>query len=306
MKTILITGGTGIIGKALSQALIQRGFSVIILTRHPAVQKQGSDRLVYAHWDPYKKEINKDAFSKADVIIHLAGASVAEKRWTKKRKREIVDSRVESGKFIVDCIRSLPNKIATVISASAIGWYGPDKVTGENPFTEDDPPSNDFLGQTCFKWESAICPVKEFNKRLVTLRIGIVMSEEGGALKEFKKPLEYGIAAILGNGKQMISWIHMEDLVRIFLFMIDNDKLSGIYNAVAPQPVTNKELVLKIAKKYRKRFYLPAYVPAFILQLALGEMSVEVLKSATVSSSKIQKEKFIFQFSQIDDLVNSR
>src|SRR5580765_4450819 len=176
METVLITGGTGMIGKALTQALIERGFNVIILTRYLSdKQKTENDKLTYAIWDVAKRTIDKNTFAKADYIIHLAGASVAEKRWTKKRKQEIVSSRVDSGKLIVDSLKNLPNKIKTVISATAIGWYGPDKNDGKK-FTEDDHSSNDFLGQTCKQWEAAIEPASFLGKRLVKLRIGIVLS----------------------------------------------------------------------------------------------------------------------------------
>jgi len=304
METVLITGGTGMIGKALTQALIERGFNVIILTRHfNDKQKTGNDKLTYAIWDIAKQTIDKNAFAKADYIIHLAGASVAEKRWTKKRKQEIVSSRVDSGKLIVDSLKKLPNKVKTVISATAIGWYGPDK-NDANKFTEDDPSSNDFLGQTCKQWEIAIEPVSFLGKRLVKIRIGIVLSNEGGAYVEFKKPLKFALATILGNGKQIISWIHIDDLIRAILFAMENEKMEGVYNAAAPHPVSNKELVLEIARKERGKSYIPVHVPTFALKIRLGEMSVEVLKSATVSSEKIQQAGFIFQYPDLASAVS--
>ena len=309
METVLITGGTGMIGKALTQALIERGFNVIILTRHISnEQKTKDNKLSYAIWDVEKQTIDKDAFVKADYIIHLAGASVAEKRWTKKRKQEIVNSRVDSGKLIVDSLKNLPNKIKTVISATAIGWYGPDKNDGKK-FTEVDPSSNDFLGQTCRQWEAAIEPTSFLGKRLVKLRIGIVLSNEGGAYVEFKKPLKVGFATILGNGKQIVSWIHIDDIVRAILFSMENERMEGIYNAVAPNPSSNKEVVLEIARKRGKTF-IPVHVPTFALKIRLGEMSVEVLKSGTVSSEKIQQAGFIFQYpdlgSAISQLANQK
>src|SRR6187401_432188 len=275
METVLITGGTGMIGKALTQALIERGFNVTILTRSlNDKQKTGNDKLSYAVWDVEKQTIDRNAFAKADYIIHLAGASVAEKRWTKKRKQEIVSSRVDSGKLIADSLKNLPNKIKTVISATAIGWYGPDKNDGKK-FREDDPSSNDFLGQTCKQWEGAIEPASFLGKRLVKLRIGIVLSNEGGAYVEFKKPLKFGFATILGNGKQIVSWIHIDDLIRAILFAMENERMEGVCNAVAPHPVSNKELVLKIARKERGRSYFPVHVPTFALKIRLGEMSIE-------------------------------
>ena len=304
METVLITGGTGMIGKALTQALIERGFNVIILTRHISdKQKAKIDKLSYAIWDVEKRIIDKDAFAKADYIIHLAGASVAERRWTKKRKQEIVSSRVDSGKLITDSLKNLPNKVKTVVSATAIGWYGPDKNDGKK-FTEGDSSSNDFLGQTCKQWEAAIEPASFLGKRLVKLRIGIVLSNEGGAYVEFKKPLKFGFATILGNGKQIVSWVHIDDLIRAILFAMENEKMEGVYNVVAPHPVSNKELVLEIARNERSRFHFPVHVPTFALKIRLGEMSIEVLKSATVSSEKIQQAGFIFQYPDLGSAIS--
>lgn len=314
MATILITGGTGLVGRALCMALQERGYDIIILTRKIkpiAHSPQPADKIRYAEWNVDAQIIDKDAIAKADYIVHLAGAGVAEKRWTQKRKKEIIDSRVKSGQLIVESLRSIPNKVKAVIAASAIGWYGADLSlnhsaegmgSGIRKFIESDFSSDDFLGQTCKKWEESTEPVNQMGKRLVKLRIGIVLSKEGGALREFIKPLKFGVAAILGNGKQMVSWIHIDDLVSMFITSIENEHISGVYNAVAPAPVSNKELTLQLAKS-RKKFYLPFYVPSFILKLILGEMSVEILKSATVSSAKIQQAGFSFRFPDIKTAI---
>ena len=314
MPTIIITGGTGLIGKALGKALLEKGYHVIILSRKPA-DKSISGDFSFATWDVEKQAIDKEAIGAADYIIHLAGAGVADKRWTKKRKQEIISSRVDSSKLIVDSLKTIPNKVKAVISSSAIGWYltpNPSPQGGEgglipNPspqsgegggvrkFVESDPSANDFLGNTCKLWEESIEPVIQLGKRLVKLRTGIVLSKEGGALKEFIKPLKFGIAAILGSGKQIISWIHINDLVRMFIAAIENEKMNGVYNAVAPNPVSNKELTLQLAKS-RHKFFIPVHIPSFILKIVLGEMSLEVLKSATVSCKKIQGMGFVFQF----------
>jgi uncharacterized protein (TIGR01777 family) len=302
-STILITGGTGLLGNALTEALLQKGFHVIILTRNPSKQKTSHPNLSFVAWNIEKKTIDSNAFSKADYIIHLAGASVAEKRWTKKRKQEIIGSRVESSKLIVESLINIPNKVKAVISASATGWYGPDKPGSKNTFTETDPPAEDFLGITCKQWEAAIDAVNDLNKRLVKLRIGIVLSNDGGAMKEFKKPLKFGLATILGSGEQVISWIHIDDLIRIFLFAMDNENVSGIFNAVAPSPVTNKQLILQIAEKERGRYFIPIHVPSLLLKIILGEMSIEVLKSFSVSAVKIQQAGFIFQYPTLESAI---
>ena len=299
MATILITGGTGLVGKALGQALLKKGYQIIILSRN-ADKSSTIAGLSYAQWNVEAQTIDRQAMEKADYIIHLTGAGVADKRWTKKRKQEIVDSRVKSSQLIVDSLKTIPHKVKAVVSASAIGWYGPDKISPSGPhqFIESDPSASDFLGTTCKLWEESIEPVTLQGIRLVKLRIGIVLSKDGGALKEFLKPLKFGIAAILGNGKQIISWIHIDDLVNMFVFAIENENMKGSYNAVAPHPVLNKELTLQLAK-ISKKFYIPIHVPSFLLKIILGEMSVEILKSVTVSNDKITQAGFHFKFGSI-------
>lgn len=304
MATILVTGGTGLIGTALTDALLLKGYKIIILTRQND-KKSANPALSYANWDINTMHIDESVFTEVTHIIHLAGAGVADKRWTEKRKNEIVDSRVKSGQLLVHTLARVPNKVEAVISSSAIGWYGDDPVVpNPSPFTEENLSATDFLGATCKLWEESIDPVAELGIRLVKLRTGIVLSKNGGALKEFLKPLKYGVAAILGNGKQIISWIHIDDIVNMYVEAIENNKLKGAYNAVAPNPVSNKELTIALAKA-RGGFYIPIRVPSFILKIVLGEMSVEVLKSATVSASKIIAQGFVFRFPAIADAVKA-
>ena len=302
MPTILITGGTGLIGNALTAMLVNKGYEVIILSR--SLKQSSQPSVSYAQWDVGNGLIDKEVVAKADYIIHLAGANVAEKRWTTKRKKEIVESRTKSGELLVKSLKEIPNNIKAVVSASAIGWYGADSSASlQNGFYETAPSSPDFLGTTVQQWEASIKPVEASSKRLVMLRTGIVLSKEGGAYPEFKQPLKFGIAAILGSGNQVISWIHIEDLCRLYIYAIENN-ISGIFNAVAAKPVTNKSLTLQLAKKVRGRSFIPVHVPSFVLKIILGEMSIEVLKSATVSNSKIKDAGFQFLFPSIEAALN--
>ncbi|RYY30993.1 MAG: TIGR01777 family protein [Chitinophagaceae bacterium] len=302
MATIIITGGTGLIGTALSKMLIERGHSVIVLTRK---KRPSQASLRYASWNVSKGEIDGQAISEADYIIHLAGAGVVDEKWTAARKQEIIDSRVKSGELIVSALAANPNKIRAVIAASAIGWYGPDPVIpNPHPFTEESPHDNSFLGNTCYLWEKSLDPLLKTNIRLVKLRTGIVLSNDGGALAEFKKPVRLGIAGILGSGRQIISWIHIEDLCRQYLYAIDNDNISGVYNAVAPHPVSNRDLTLTLAKRLKGNFYIPVNVPEFVLKLMMGDRSIEVLKSATVSTDKLHAQGFTFIYPSIEAAIN--
>ena len=301
MATVLITGGTGMIGAALTHALLEGNYKVVILTRQKAQANAEHAHLSYASWDLRSQTIDKNAISGADFIVHLAGAGIADKRWTRKRKRKIRDSRVKSSELIVKSLQEIPNNVKAVISASAIGWYGADPVIpNPKPFREDDPADDGFLGETCKQWEASIDPVTNLGKRLVKFRTAIVLSSKGGALKEFKRPIRFGVAPFLGNARQVMSWIHIDDLVRLYIAAIEEEKLSGVYNAVAPNPVSNKTFTLKLAELTKGQFFIPVYVPTFALKLILGEMSIEVLKSATVSCDKVHKAGFTFLYPSVD------
>ncbi len=303
MSIVAITGGTGMVGNALIHALLKEGFEVIIFTRRLPKDKFQVPGLKYAIWDPGSGVIDASAISITDHIIHLAGAGVADKRWSRARKKEIQDSRVKGGELLVKALMDTPNTVKSIVTASAIGWYGPDPVIPHpEPFTESDPFFDDFLGNTCRLWEESIQSAASLGKRVITLRTGIILSKTGGTLEEFRRPLKFRVAAILGKGTQVFSWIHLDDLVRMYMMAIKNESIDGVYNAVAPLPVSNRKLSLTLARVRRKKF-IPIRVPSFVLKMVLGEMSIEVLKSATVSSSKIREAGFEFEFPTIDEAL---
>jgi len=333
MSTITITGGTGLIGTALTHLLIDNGHRVIILSRNapPGNRPVSADEKVpgepgsaaafYSrssgpglqrlHWDPASGYIDVEAIRQADYIVHLAGAGVADHRWTAKRKKVIEESRTNSADLLVNTLRQNANQVKAVISASGIGWYGPDPVIpNPRPFEETDPADKDFLGETCRRWEAAISPVTELGKRLVILRTGLVLSRQGGALAEFRKPIRFGIAPILGSGRQILSWIHIDDLCRLYLESIEREEWSGVYNAVAPNPASNRVFTIELARRLKGRYFVPVFVPSLLLKVIIGEMSVEVLKSATVSAAKTRAAGFQFIYpaveSALDNLLKGR
>lgn len=304
METVLITGGTGMIGTGISKVLIQKDYHVIVLTRNPTRIPHQVPGVQYAKWDMENGFIEKEAFARANHIIHFAGANVGSTRWTKKRKLEIIDSRVRSGKLLADAIQNMPNKVRTLLSASAIGWYGPDPVIpNPAPFTEELEAYGDFLGQTCKLWESVLDPIEKKGIRLLKFRTGMVLSPRGGALKEFLMPLKFRVATVLGNGKQIHSWIHEEDLYNLYIKAIRTPAMQGVYNAVAPQHVSNRDFIKTLARLKYGKGYILFRVPALLLKIVFGELSIEVLKSATVSSDRLQSTGFEFKYRSIKDAL---
>lgn len=302
METILITGGTGLLGRALVKNLMAKGYSIIILTRN-LKDHQPEPQVEYAEWDVKKQTIDINALTIADHIIHLAGAGVVEKKWTTEYKKEIVESRTESSRLLVDSLGKCKHRVKTIVSASAIGWYGEDQFKNK-AFTEDDPADNSFLGETCRLWEESISKAESLNIRVCKIRIGILLSTEGGAYPEFAKPVKFGLATVLGTGMQMVSWVHIDDVCRIFIAAIENHAMSGSYNAVAPNPVTNKILMQEIGKSIKGKAYMPVHVPRFMLKIMMGQRSIEILKSATVSSTKIKATGFNFLYPTLTAALN--
>lgn len=303
MSVVLISGGSGFIGGNLTRHLAARKHTVIILTRNRE-KRSKEPGISYAWWDVKNGKIDYSAVAKADHIIHLAGAGVMDKRWTKAYKETIVKSRTDTSQLLIKALKETSHNVKSFTSASAIGYYGEDpKLANAAGFTESDPPDDSFLGQTCVLWEESVAPVEELGIKLCKLRTGIVLGKGGGAYPEFKRPVHFGIAGILGTGKQMVSWIHIDDLCRMYIAAMEEPHLNGVYNAVSNNPVSNKQLTLTIAEAIRHKFFISVHVPDFALKLLLGEKSIEVLKSATVSAEKILSAGFHFLYPTIDAAI---
>jgi uncharacterized protein (TIGR01777 family) len=296
-KTVCITGGSGMIGTALGRYLHDEGYRVLILSRS---QKEIEHAEVFS-WDISRKEIDRKALETADIIVHLAGASIAGKRWTEEQKKKIRNSRIESTRLLYNTLKELDKKPSAFISMSAIGVYGHN--TGGILIDEDRvKPGDDFLATVTREWEEEAGKISSLGMRLVILRTGIVLSMKGGALPRLVTPAKFGLGAPLASGEQYLSWIHIDDLTGIIRFIIENEKVQGIYNAVAPEPETNREFSKKVSKTLNKPFFLPN-VPAFSLKLVFGEMASTIIGGNRVSSEKIQKEGFEFRYPTLESAL---
>jgi len=290
---VLITGASGLIGTRLTQLLQEKGYAVSHLGR----SKKSGPVKSYT-WNVERGEIDREALAAADHVIHLAGAAVTEKRLTEARKRLVISSRVDSTRLLADAIAGQAKKPKSFISASAVGYYG--MVTTDHIFTESDPPADDFLGECCRLWENAAQPIAASGVRTAFVRVGIVLSNEGGALKQLAAPVRWFAGAPMGSGKQWMPWIHIEDICGIFLHLLEDARLQGPWNAVAPNPVTNKTLTQCIARALGRPLILPP-VPGFALRLLLGkEMAAMVLNGSRVSCEKIQQAGYRFQFADAE------
>ena len=286
MKNILITGGSGLVGRRITLLLESKGYTVAWLSRKPQQQ-------THFLWDVEKQELDPQALEWADAVVHLAGEGVAEKRWTADRKKRILESRTQSTQLLYTAIQQAEKKPNTFISASAVGYYGFN--TGTNLMEETSPSGDDFLAEVVLAWEKEVKKIEQLSVRCILLRVGIVLDANGGALGEMLKP---PVAAPLGSGDQWMSWIHIEDLARMFVFALEKTTLQGIYNAVGPHPATNQKLT-KEAAAAKGKPYIGLGVPGFALKLVLGEMAAMVLGGNRVSSQKIQKAGFEFEFPEL-------
>lgn len=290
-KRILIGGGSGLVGNRLTDLLMNKGYSVSHLSR----SKSSKSRVESIQWDVENQKLNPDEIEGFDAIINLAGAGIADKAWTDQRKQVIEKSRVDSNLLLKKTLESLQQKPKFFISASAIGYYG--LKTTDHVYKEDEPPGDDFLADTCVKWENSADEVKSLGIPTAKVRIGLVLTDEGGALAEIERPFKWGVGAVLGGGNQGMPWIHIDDLCGIFIHILEH-QLEGVYNGAAPNGVDNKTFSRTLAQVLDKKLFLPP-VPAFALRLIMGSRADLVLKGSLVSAEKIQGTNFTFEFKDL-------
>lgn len=302
---LLITGASGLIGNAIVQVAIERGYDIHYLTTqksHLNFYKKARGFL----WNPSKEEIDTDCFNGVDAIINLAGASISS-RWTRSYKQVILESRVNSLQTLYKGIEQVGvQQIKSFVSASAIGIYPHcfDTFYKETHLEK----SNDFLGKVVQKWEQEAARFNDFNLEITQIRIGLVLSNQGGALPQISKSVKMGFGAIIGSGDQWQSWIHIQDLARFFIYSIEH-RLQGIYNAVSPNPIRQREMIKTLGKKYHRKILLPK-IPGFVFKWILGEMAYLLLSSQCVSAVKAKKSQFQYQFetfdSALEDLITHK
>lgn len=294
MEKVLITGGSGLIGRRLSFLLKSRGYEVRILSR----SNNPKNNYKTFVWNVSEQYINDSAFEGLNHIIHLAGAGIADKRWSEKRKKEIIASRVASTNLLYNSVKRLKTPLNSFISASATGYYG--AVTSETIFEEKDKPAKDFLGKVCSLWEDSIFQFNEIKIRTVALRTGIVLSKDGGALKKMKTP----IITSLGNGKQYMPWIHIDDLCELYIKAIEDEQFKGAFNAVSSEHISNLSFSKKISKIFNYPF-LALGAPSLILQIVFGEMSTIILNGSRISANKIKQAGFKFKFENLEKALKN-
>jgi len=296
---VLITGATGLIGKEIVKLCHKKNISVNYLTTSKSKISNNSNYQGF-YWNPKIKEIDLQCFKEVDVIIHLAGATVS-KRWTSDYKKEILSSRLETTQLLVDVLKNHKNQVKQVISASAIGIY-PDSLSNYYEETDSEGDAT-FLSEVVKKWEAAVDAFSALNIRVTKIRIGLVLSNKGGALPVLAKPIKLGFGAAFGSGRSWQSWIHIKDLAGLFLYVMTHN-LEGAFNAVAPNPVTNQDLTKLCAKVLNKPLWLPN-IPKFFMKLVLGDMHTLLFLSQRVSSKKIEEAGFNFKFHHLQPALEA-
>lgn len=295
-SSVLITGASGLIGKHLTSLLLEKGYRVSHLSRK--IKKGGKVRSFL--WDPEKGSIDPEAFAGIDFIIHLAGANIGEKRWTRKRKQEILDSRTKAARLLFKTVKEKGITLKAFISASGVSIYG--TQTSEKIYKETDPAADDFLGNICRQWEEAADLFEYAGIRTVKLRTAVVIDKNDSALSKLMMPAKFGFLAQTGDGLQFMPWIHIDDICNIYLKAVEDPAMTGAYNAAAPQYTTHKEFIKVLSRVMRKPVF-PVPVAGFILKMIFGEMSGVILEGSRVSDEKLLSSGFHFSFEKLEDAL---
>jgi len=299
MKSILITGGTGLIGTKLYKFLKEKHFNVIVLTRRESLSIENKD---FVLWDPEKNILDTNKIENIDCVVNLAGESIDGSRWTNRYKKRIMDSRVISTRFLFTKLKSLKNKPKVLVSASAVGCYHEDTLNEQD---ETSDLNHNFLGDVVKKWEFESRKFEDIGIKTSILRIGVVLSKEGGMLRKLYPLFLLGLGVPIGSGKQILSWVHIDDMVAI-IFKCINENLSGIFNIVAPEKINNIGFT-KLLSKRISFIRLPSFIkaPKFLVRIIFGEQSTLVLNGLNISSKKIEKIGYVFKFPTMDDALKN-
>jgi len=295
LMKVLVSGASGLVGRALIPALEDDGHAVLRLVRHP-VRDPGEEM----QWNPYADRIDESSLPPFDAVIHLSGESITG-RWNKAKKRAIYDSRIRTTAYLAECMERMERPPAVWLCASAIGFYGD---RGDEVLDEDAQPGSTYLASVCEDWEKATKPATDRGVRVVNMRLGVVLAKEGGTLPLMMRPFKMGVGGIIGNGKQYLSWITLDDLIAAILFALSNDSLSGPVNFVAPQPATNRDFTNAMGNTLKRPTLFRT--PGFALRAALGEMAKElVLASTRVVPQKLSDAGFQFEQPDISGALDS-
>ncbi len=299
LQKVLITGGTGMIGRRLTQLLLEKGYQVSYLSR----EKKNISNVTVYRWDIPKGYIEDEALETADYIVFLAGSGVADGRWTESRKQEIIESRTKGIELIAKELQNRSYNVQACVAASGIGFYGAD--TGNEHLDEDAPSGTDFIAHVTRQWEKSSELLGNIKIRTAMLRIGVVLSADGGALPKMAEPVRWGVGSAMGTGQQWLSWIHIDDVCGMIIAAIENQTWKGIYNAVSPEPVTNQLFIRQIASTIKRPLWLPK-VPSIIFRIIFGEMANLILGGNYVLNKRIaQKTSFSYQFPQLSLALNN-
>lgn len=290
---VLISGGSGSIGLQLGVFLEENGLEVSVLSR----RRSENDRFTTYVWNLRENFIEKEAITNTDYIIHLAGAGIADKRWSDKRKTEIIESRTDTSKLLYEALKRHKNEVKAVISASGAGYYG--QISTNKLFKESDPAGSDFIGSICKDWEEAINQIQTLNIRVVNLRIGLVLMKNAGALEKMTPAFQLGFGSVLADGKQFMPWIHINDLIGIFFQALTDKKMIGPYNCCSPEVADNREFSKALAKSLHKKIWLPN-TPAWVLKLILGERAVLLTEGSRLSVQKLLSTGFTFKYASLE------